>query len=206
MNVLLSKLHLAKLSNLMPCINKLYLLLHVVDANSERGSHCLKATPPHAMCTECFNRMTLADHSVKNGLALTYGITHPAQQRADSMMTSSNGNIFRVTGHLCGEFTGPHTKTSDAELWCFSLICARIKGWINNGEAGDLRRNRVHYDVIVMWAETILNWDGYTWHWRIYIVFVLFFCWFFMKETCISENIMYSAKIAIVDELWQIPI
>ena len=23
------------------------------------------------------------------------------------LMTSSNGNIFRVTGHLCGEFTGP---------------------------------------------------------------------------------------------------
>ena len=39
------------------------------------------------------------------------------------MMTSSNGNVFRVTGHLCGEFTGPrwipHTKASDAELWCF---------------------------------------------------------------------------------------
>ena len=32
----------------------------------------------------------------------------------------------------------------------FSLICARINGWINNGEAGDLRRYRVHYDVIVM--------------------------------------------------------
>ena len=28
-------------------------------------------------------------------------------------MTSTNGNIFRVTGHLCGEFTGPgefHTQ------------------------------------------------------------------------------------------------
>ena len=24
-----------------------------------------------------------------------------------NMMTSSNGNIFRVTGPLCGEFTGP---------------------------------------------------------------------------------------------------
>ena len=40
-----------------------------------------------------------------------------------SMMTSSNGNIFRVTGHLCGEFTGhrwiPCTKASDAELWRF---------------------------------------------------------------------------------------
>ena len=23
-----------------------------------------------------------------------------------AMMTLSNGNIFRVTGHLCGEFTG----------------------------------------------------------------------------------------------------
>ena len=39
------------------------------------------------------------------------------------MMMSSNGNIFRVTGHLCGEFTGhrwiSHTLASDAELWCF---------------------------------------------------------------------------------------
>ena len=39
------------------------------------------------------------------------------------MMTSSNGNIFRATGHLCGEITGPrwipHTKASDAELLCF---------------------------------------------------------------------------------------
>ena len=35
------------------------------------------------------------------------------------MMTSSNGIIFRVTGHLCREFTGPCTKASDTELWCF---------------------------------------------------------------------------------------
>ena len=32
----------------------------------------------------------------------------------------------------------------------FSLICARINGWVNNGKAGDLRRHRAHYDVIVM--------------------------------------------------------
>ena len=32
----------------------------------------------------------------------------------------------------------------------FSLICAQINGWVNNGEAGGLRRHRVHYDVIVM--------------------------------------------------------
>ena len=63
------------------------------------------------------------------------------------MMTSSNGNIFRVTGHLCGEFTGhrwiPRTKASDAELWCFLW-------WVNNRESVDLRRYRSHYDAIVM--------------------------------------------------------
>ena len=36
------------------------------------------------------------------------------------MMTSSNGKILRVAGHLCGEFTGPRwitsAKASDAEL------------------------------------------------------------------------------------------
>ena len=32
----------------------------------------------------------------------------------------------------------------------FSLICARINGWVNNCEAGDLRRIRPHYDVTVM--------------------------------------------------------
>ena len=62
--------------------------------------------------------------------------------------------FFRVTGHLRGELTGhrwiPNTKTSDTGLLTFSLICVRINGWVNNGEAGDLRRHRAHYDVIVM--------------------------------------------------------
>ena len=161
------------------------------------------------------------------------------------MMTSSNGNIFRVTGPLWGESYGPRgipiTKASDAEFWwflwsapeqmveqtietpviwnfialivmllkcyklhqkskdvdswkksdihhlhdvvinwnrllhywpfvrgihwwpvnsphkdlwrgalIFSLICARINGWVNNREAGDLRRHHTHYDVTVM--------------------------------------------------------
>ena len=33
----------------------------------------------------------------------------------------------------------------------FSFICAWIKGWINNREAGNLRRHRAHYDVTVKW-------------------------------------------------------
>ena len=58
---------------------------------------------------------------------VTYNRESIPGQDYDLMMTSSNGNIFRVTGHLCGEFTGhrwiPRTKASDAELWCF-LWCA----------------------------------------------------------------------------------
>ena len=58
-------------------------------------------------------------------------------------MTSSDGNIFRVTGPLCGEFTGhrwiPCTKASDAEFWRFCFIGVWINGWVNNREAGDLR-------------------------------------------------------------------
>ena len=69
------------------------------------------------------------------------------------MMTSSNGNIFCVTGPLCGEFTGhrwiPLTKASDVELWCF-LWSAWINSWVNNRKAGDLRRHHSHYDVTVM--------------------------------------------------------
>ena len=32
----------------------------------------------------------------------------------------------------------------------FSWICARINDWVNNREAGDLRRHQAHCDVIVM--------------------------------------------------------
>ena len=78
-------------------------------------------------------------------------------QMQEIMMTSSNGNIFRVTGHLCGEFIGefidprwiPHKGQWRGTLM-FSLICVWINGWVNNGEAGDLRRYRAHYEAPVM--------------------------------------------------------
>ena len=62
-----------------------------------------------------------------------------------------------VTGILCGEFTGhrwigpPHKSQWQGDLM-FSLICAWINGWVNKREAGDLRRHRAHYDVIVIYT------------------------------------------------------
>ena len=39
----------------------------------------------------------------------------------------------------------------------FSLILAWINGSVNNNEAGDLRRHRAHYDVIVMQSDSTLG-------------------------------------------------
>ena len=61
------------------------------------------------------------------------------------IMTSSNGNIFRVTGHLCGEFTDHQGQWRRALMFCF--IYAWINGWVTNREAGDLRRHRAFHDV-----------------------------------------------------------
>ena len=72
----------------------------------------------------------------------------------NDMMTSSNGNIFRVTGPLCGGIHRRPVNSPHKGQWrgalMFSLIYVWINGWINNHEAGDLRRHRAHYDVIVM--------------------------------------------------------
>ena len=63
----------------------------------------------------------------------------------------------------CGEFTGhrwtPLTQTSDAELWCFLWT----NGWVNNQDAGDLRRHRAYYDVTVMWCRIGIQWFGQPW-------------------------------------------
>ena len=39
----------------------------------------------------------------------------------------------------------------------FSLICTWINGWVNKSKAGDLRRHRAHYDVIVMFKHVLLE-------------------------------------------------
>ena len=61
--------------------------------------------------------------------------TSPIELSAQLTMTSSNGNIFCVTGPFCGEFTGDRwttlAKATDAELWCvlWSAIWFAISIW-----------------------------------------------------------------------------
>ena len=68
-------------------------------------------------------------------------------------MTSSNENIFRVTGHLCGnspvtgEFPAQRPVTRSFDVF-FDLRLN--KRWSKIRENGALRRYRAHYDVTVM--------------------------------------------------------
>ena len=54
-----------------------------------------------------------------------------------------------VRGIHRSRVNSPHKSQWRGAL-TFSLICAWINGWVNNREAGDLRRHRALYDVIVM--------------------------------------------------------
>ena len=85
------------------------------------------------------------------------------------MMASSNGNIFHITGPLWGEFTShwwiPHTKASDAELWCFLWSASEQIFWVNSQDAGDLRcRNDIHMWYILQqfsYSDTVqYKWDS----------------------------------------------
>ena len=75
-------------------------------------------------------------------------------------MKSLNWNILRVTGPLRGIHLSPvpHKGQWRGALM-FSLMCACINGWVNNPEAGDLRRHRADYDVIV--RKEITDQSGY---------------------------------------------
>ena len=55
----------------------------------------------------------------------------------------------------------PLPKASDA---VFSLICAWTEGWVNNRDAGDLRRHCAHHDITVMiWCALEISRSFFLW-------------------------------------------
>ena len=68
----------------------------------------------------------------RRNFAVLQGLLKKKTRCCTRMMTSSNGNIFCVTGPLCGEFTGhrwiPLTKASDAELDVSFHLC--LNKWV----------------------------------------------------------------------------
>ena len=76
------------------------------------------------------------------------------------MMTSSNGSIFRITVHLCGnspitgEFTAQRPVTRSFEVFFDLGLNKRVS---NNREAGDLRPQWAHYDATVMLRMLVMD-------------------------------------------------
>ena len=71
----------------------------------------------------------------------------------NNMMTSSNGNIFRVTGPLCGEFTGPGEFPKQRPVtWSFGVFFdLRLNKQLSKQPWGWwFETPRGHYDVNVM--------------------------------------------------------
>ena len=111
------------------------------------------------------------------------------------MMTSSNGNIFWVTGPLCEEFPShrwiPHTKACDSELWCILWSAPWINGWVNNCEPGDGRHQCTHYDVTVMvlcgsiWQITLVCAPQGASTWEVDLSHADYISWYIKKYICI---------------------
>ena len=81
-------------------------------------------------------------------------------------ITKSHGDVIKwiffprywqiVRGIHRSPVNSPHKGQWRGAL-IFSLICVWINGWVNNREAGDLRRYRAYYDVIVMiWFQKVM--------------------------------------------------
>ena len=72
----------------------------------------------------------------------------PCRQEQYGMMTSSNGNIYHVTG------TATPVNSPRKSQWrgalVFYLLSAWTNGWVNNRDGDDLKRHRAHYGVTVM--------------------------------------------------------
>ena len=90
----------------------------------------------------------------------------------------------------------------------FSLICARINGWVNNGEAGDLGRHRAHCDVTenkcYMWhygkvRMRVILWDpcDLTCHLfsRILSIWLRYIIYSLMKISCSIAYFITEIKI-----------
>ena len=132
-------------------MNKLFFITHRIRMLTLRACNKGNLTNNNADCSvapkgQCWKSHKMATCFIRHSRILFH------------VMTSSNGNMFRVTGRCAGNspVTGefPSQKPWRGIL-VFSLIRSWINGWVNNREAGDLSRHRAHYDVIVMMRESL---------------------------------------------------
>ena len=78
-----------------------------------------------------------------------------------------------------------------ALMFCF--IYAWINGWVNNREAGDLRRHRAHYDGIVTLYST--GWYRFVARWKVFLL---------TTSSCVTQNAQIIVSVTRIRwELWK---
>ena len=87
----------------------------------------------------------------------------------------------------------------------FSLICVWINDWVNSGEAGDLRRYRIHYNVTVMWISGPMQspWK----QWDLKAIGVSWLCYYEQHNTAVTKWLSFcrrqlSSKRIFVNEIY----
>ena len=104
------------------------------------GAHLYWSWKYYWNSSECITNLTNISHT------MTYSIIHAWWRH--QLETFPRYWPF-VRGIHWSPVNSPHKGQWRGALM-FSLICAWINGWVNNREAGDLRRHLAHYDVTVM--------------------------------------------------------
>ena len=98
----------------------------------------------------------LGEHGYLHRKINTFGITNvaPGMLHDDIILWKHfPRHLSPVNSPLKGQWRGALMS---------SMICVWINGWVNNHEAGDLRRHRAHYDVLAM--NSFEPSDGMWWH------------------------------------------
>ena len=118
-----------------------------------------------------------------------------------------------VRGIYQSPVNSPHKSQWRGALM-FTLICTRINGWVNNREAGDLRRYRAHYDVIVMYIQlgihisdqTCMHTQMHT-HTHIYIYrYIYIYIYIYIRDAYPFNIESRICRIYAVNFEWHFPL
>ena len=101
-----------------------------------------------------FNEFILELHFIILFRMFCFGKCGQCQCRSMKLLTWWRHQMFSALLAICEGIPRSPVNSPDKGQWhgtlVFSLIWAWVNGWVNNREAGDLRRHRAHYDVTVM--------------------------------------------------------
>ena len=118
------------------------------------GFQELEWGPPSILPPEMSRRMH-TQHGVSSQESTLWSVgSHHRLGKTDETWWRHQMETFSASLGLCpgnepvtGEFPSQRPVTRSFDV---SFICAWTNGWVNNREAGDLRRHHTHYDVIVI--------------------------------------------------------